>query len=366
MIGSADHMTDVVTVRNRRVRFGNGQELDAIGIGNLRGTTTNSEGQEISITVKNVLIVPGLAYNLLSVIRIIEGGGQAHLAPSSTGIYLERRDKQKIPIEIKSNLLKITIRPRQGSHQQHALTTVEDKESKATTQVQDYDPRNQTGVAIIDEEQGCNDDEENCKFTTTTSEQHNQIELFSDERDRINTIVQQESLDTVSTRLTGSKDDWIEEGDQDPNSTGIFFIEPKKNQKIPIHHVMSDLPKLRISPKGGRNHYLTSIMDWKPNLQLPAANGKEKVINPEAVQDISIYSTAIGYPVEGGFVKASTITYRQSIAIPQGNTDNGINNRTKHHKKHFDPGGHRVSRCVDQGSAQDSTINHLKPDHGGE
>jgi hypothetical protein len=282
----------------------------------------------------------------------------------------------------------------------------------------------------LDEEQGCNDDEEKWKFTTTSA-QRNRIELFSDEREQSNNIVlevQQESQNTVSTRLTGNKEDWVEDntgfttqhmiesadhhqtdvvpvrngrirfcngqelnaigngilrgiainseegqeipiivpglacnqlfviqiteiegGDQAPNSTGIF-IEVKNNQKVPIHQVMGGLPKIRISPKGGGDRSLTSIEDWKlrkSKLQIPAANGKEEEVNPKAVQDISIYSTAaIGYPVEVGLVHEATITYRQTIAIPQDESskDDGIYNSEKCHKKFFDPGG-KVKEC---------------------
>jgi hypothetical protein len=111
MTNSPDLVTDVVTVTNRKVRFGGGQEFDAVGTGTLRGWTTNKDGVKTQITLQNVLIVPGLVHNLLSVKKLGRAGGHALLGRQGNN-YLQLANIV-IPVTEHGELYKISIDPSQ-------------------------------------------------------------------------------------------------------------------------------------------------------------------------------------------------------------------------------------------------------------
>ena len=67
---------------NSSVTIANGQELNSLGHGSIRLTTTTSENTNSTITLKNVLYVPEIESNLISIRKAIENGCVANLKKS--------------------------------------------------------------------------------------------------------------------------------------------------------------------------------------------------------------------------------------------------------------------------------------------
>lgn len=75
MTGDAGSLTDIEQAEGV-VRLGDKRTLRVTGVGRLRGATTDAQGRRCAVTLEDVLLVPGLGPNLLSVERMCEKGAR--------------------------------------------------------------------------------------------------------------------------------------------------------------------------------------------------------------------------------------------------------------------------------------------------
>lgn len=75
--------------KKRRVMVAGGRILQAVGVGRIKGSVTTDEGKNIDISFNDVLLVPGLDRNLLSVARIVDRGGEVTFGKSGAFINVK-------------------------------------------------------------------------------------------------------------------------------------------------------------------------------------------------------------------------------------------------------------------------------------
>ena len=75
MVKSEEDLSEIKWQR-RRVRVADGTILEAVGVGRIKGSVITDGGKNIDISFSDVLLVPDLGRNLLSVARIVERGGE--------------------------------------------------------------------------------------------------------------------------------------------------------------------------------------------------------------------------------------------------------------------------------------------------
>lgn len=113
--GCTSHMCEttegLVNVRKEilEVRVAGDTTLTATGVGTMKVWASNDAGDRVNITLNDVLIVPGLGYNLLSVDRIRRYGGSIHFEEET---YMELGKCYKIPITPAGGLFEVKLRPR--------------------------------------------------------------------------------------------------------------------------------------------------------------------------------------------------------------------------------------------------------------
>ena len=86
-----------------RVRTASGEMLVAAGTGSVTIPTTSEKGDSVTLIVPNVLYVPGLSFNLLSVRGLLDDAGTSALFTPSGGV-LAHGEFGLIPLEQRDNL----------------------------------------------------------------------------------------------------------------------------------------------------------------------------------------------------------------------------------------------------------------------
>ena len=74
--------------RGRDVTLGDGRTLEASGRGTVRLTMDVATGRSVC-ALSNVMLVPGLAYNLFSVLRVSEAGGTTEFGPTVCSVRVK-------------------------------------------------------------------------------------------------------------------------------------------------------------------------------------------------------------------------------------------------------------------------------------
>ena len=88
MVNSAEGFTDIKW-QKRRVTVAGGRTLEAVGIGHIKGSVVTDGGKNIDMSFNDVLLVPSLDRNLLSVARIVERGGEVSFSRSGAFISIK-------------------------------------------------------------------------------------------------------------------------------------------------------------------------------------------------------------------------------------------------------------------------------------
>ena len=116
----AEEFHNFHNIRRRRgiVKMGASKEAESIGLGDLHLWTTTSKGKRIKVTLTNVLIVPNLGFNLLSVPRIYDTGGSATFAPVSSFLSV---GGVKIPIRRAGQVFEVDLFPGSTRTQRRGL-----------------------------------------------------------------------------------------------------------------------------------------------------------------------------------------------------------------------------------------------------
>jgi len=108
--GATSHMVcsrdDLVSFKpgDGRVIVAGGRVLNSTGVGVAQGTVKTVDGRILRITFHEVLLVPGLGSNLLSVQRISAKGGKVVFTPNNS--YLEMHNT-KVPLSATYNLYQL-------------------------------------------------------------------------------------------------------------------------------------------------------------------------------------------------------------------------------------------------------------------
>ena len=89
---------------NSYIEVANGTTAKVEGIGSVRLSTSSSTGKKINITLENVLFVPTLGRNLLSVRAITNNGHSATFKNGGGDIQLAGRNRVNIPLEHRGKL----------------------------------------------------------------------------------------------------------------------------------------------------------------------------------------------------------------------------------------------------------------------
>lgn len=87
MVNSQEGLTDVQWTKGRVV-VADGKTLDSVGVGCIHGAVKTQQGSTISVSFNNVIIVPSLGRNLLSVKKIVARGGKVIFSPSNAVIEI--------------------------------------------------------------------------------------------------------------------------------------------------------------------------------------------------------------------------------------------------------------------------------------
>ena len=112
--GCTAHMTTssdgMVNIREEpgQVIVGGGSALMSTGCGDYLATIPNQQGRNVAVTLKNVLVVPQLGRNLLSVQRLAQGGGSACFGKEGTSNYLLVAG-QRFPIQQAGRLYEVEL-----------------------------------------------------------------------------------------------------------------------------------------------------------------------------------------------------------------------------------------------------------------
>jgi hypothetical protein len=116
----AEEFHNFHNIRRRRgiVRMGAKKEAESIGLGDLSLWTTTSNGKRIKVTLTNVLIVPNLGFNLLSVPLIYDTGGTATFAQASSFLSV---GGVKIPIRRAGQIFEVDLFPASTRAQRRGL-----------------------------------------------------------------------------------------------------------------------------------------------------------------------------------------------------------------------------------------------------
>jgi len=88
MVKSEEGLTEIKW-QKRRVVVAGGRILEAIGVGRIKGSVTTHEGKNIDISFHDVLVVPSLDRNLLSVTRIVDRGGEVTFGSNGAFISIK-------------------------------------------------------------------------------------------------------------------------------------------------------------------------------------------------------------------------------------------------------------------------------------
>jgi hypothetical protein len=109
MVGSAVGLA-AVQQTSGKVMVGDKRVLDVVGVGQLTAFARDEAGAWSRVTLHNVMIVPGLGPNLLSVKRIVEAGGVVNFS-SKGGVIVGKGGR--LPLRQHGNLYLMDLR---GGH----------------------------------------------------------------------------------------------------------------------------------------------------------------------------------------------------------------------------------------------------------
>lgn len=114
-------LQDLYDVREHRaeITVADGRTLMSTHIGRIKGSVITADG-EIHIQLSDVLVVPGLASNLLSVKRVIMAGGRVEFGPDKTEVVM---GQARLPCKRNGQLYGLTIvtnRARAGPRMMHS------------------------------------------------------------------------------------------------------------------------------------------------------------------------------------------------------------------------------------------------------
>jgi len=82
MVSSAEELTNIEWGKGQVVVAG-GKVLESVGIGRIHGIVQTNKGTNIDVSFNNVLVVPNLGRNLLSVKKIVSRGGKVIFTPNN-------------------------------------------------------------------------------------------------------------------------------------------------------------------------------------------------------------------------------------------------------------------------------------------
>lgn len=103
MVSNREILSDLHAGKGHVIVAG-GRKLESIGQGNIRGVIMTQDGRAIHVIFENVLLVPELAINLLSVQRIIAKGGKVVF--NEPNAYIEMKGS-RIPLRAAANLYEL-------------------------------------------------------------------------------------------------------------------------------------------------------------------------------------------------------------------------------------------------------------------
>ena len=98
MVTSPIGMTDIRETPGEKVNVAGGRQLSAIGRGTMQVEAHDEHGTPWRITIVNVLVVPDLGVNLLSVAKLAERGANPSFDPRRP--YLEARGRRSDALKV--------------------------------------------------------------------------------------------------------------------------------------------------------------------------------------------------------------------------------------------------------------------------
>ena len=94
MTNNDSEMFDITEI-DRKIRVGNGETVKAIKMGKIKTSFKSTNGKVLSATLTNVIYVPNLSYNLLSVGKL---QSHASVVFNPTGAHMVVKNN-KIPFD---------------------------------------------------------------------------------------------------------------------------------------------------------------------------------------------------------------------------------------------------------------------------
>ena len=104
MVSSDEGLTDVRWGKGRVIVAG-GKTLDSVGVGRINATIKTHQGISKLVTFEEVLLVPGLGRNLLSVKKVVTRGGKVTFTPSHA--VIETSNGVRMPLRQAGDLYEL-------------------------------------------------------------------------------------------------------------------------------------------------------------------------------------------------------------------------------------------------------------------
>ena len=115
MMPSGEDLTNVRPMEGQ-VSVANGAKVKSVAVGDLEATVRLENGLMKYVTIKDVLVVPELSYNLLSVDKVVERGGKVWFGKAISGneIGMIEMGDNRIPLRRNKALYELVVRPKVG------------------------------------------------------------------------------------------------------------------------------------------------------------------------------------------------------------------------------------------------------------
>jgi hypothetical protein len=115
MMQSGEDLTNVRPMEGH-VSMANGAKVKTVAVGDLEAAVRLENGLMKYVTIKDVLVVPELSYNLLSVDKVVDRGGKVWFGKNTSGnqIGMIEMGNKRIPLRRNKALYELVVRPRIG------------------------------------------------------------------------------------------------------------------------------------------------------------------------------------------------------------------------------------------------------------